>query len=540
MEGYVVLKTTFSTSKVWMVLDGQHVTYYEGFDDSKQQPRGLRGALFVRDAFVAKLDKRVLKNGVKVKTLKGKLTFSCLDEVAWGGWFLALSKAAKLHEKEAEVAQRMSRLRGLLEIPQEAALSKLVISRAYKKLSLKAHPDKGGDPSRFVEIREAYNTLLSMQTDQDELAESDLVSYEACIEKKPGVGLGISVAEDSLRRQLLVTAVHSGTKIQYLSEESEGEIRVGDALIGIDQDDCMHWPMLRVKARLDASRVPMGKAVVLTFERRVPKSTPSEEESTPGPSPAPSPLPSRMRDETQLARGASLWQQPIVQHAREPSPTPEEVQVPTPPVTQEVVHEEVDHEVVHEEVNEEVDEEVDEVVLEEVLEVEDSITSEEVYAQQQEEEEEEVFEEVPADKEVREEVQRLRTANDLLLSRIRELTQAAEEVQARYEAKAAGMAALRREYEQLAEQCRGQQEMLDSAPSSSSSSQRILREYALLCQEKLLQQQTIGDRNRDAGRALLGGGGWEAEEVFAQRERRAAALEGALRKMLGSAVMLPS
>merc|ERR1719440_2335705 len=33
------------------------------------------------------------------------------------------------------------------------------IKRAYRKLSIEHHPDKGGDPKIFNDIREAYETL---------------------------------------------------------------------------------------------------------------------------------------------------------------------------------------------------------------------------------------------------------------------------------------------------------------------------------------------------------------------------------------------
>ena len=33
------------------------------------------------------------------------------------------------------------------------------IKKAYRKLSMKHHPDKGGDPEQFKKINEAYQTL---------------------------------------------------------------------------------------------------------------------------------------------------------------------------------------------------------------------------------------------------------------------------------------------------------------------------------------------------------------------------------------------
>eukprot|EP01031_Cornospumella_fuschlensis_P037130 gene37130-45071_t len=79
MEGYVVIKGTFSSPTVWMVLDGQDVTYYERLDKDSETPRNIKGFINVRDAKISKLDQEVTNNGIKIKTSKGKLTFCCKD-----------------------------------------------------------------------------------------------------------------------------------------------------------------------------------------------------------------------------------------------------------------------------------------------------------------------------------------------------------------------------------------------------------------------------------------------------------------------------
>lgn len=52
--------------------------------------------------------------------------------------------------------ERMS-LYDILEVPRDAPVSE--IKKAYKKLAMKHHPDKGGDPERFKKISEAYSIL---------------------------------------------------------------------------------------------------------------------------------------------------------------------------------------------------------------------------------------------------------------------------------------------------------------------------------------------------------------------------------------------
>ena len=45
----------------------------------------------------------------------------------------------------------------LLGVDKEATFDQ--IKKAYRKLAIKHHPDKGGDPEKFKEITNAYETL---------------------------------------------------------------------------------------------------------------------------------------------------------------------------------------------------------------------------------------------------------------------------------------------------------------------------------------------------------------------------------------------
>ena len=45
----------------------------------------------------------------------------------------------------------------VLDINKDATID--VIKKQYKKLALKHHPDRGGDPEMFKKISEAYQTL---------------------------------------------------------------------------------------------------------------------------------------------------------------------------------------------------------------------------------------------------------------------------------------------------------------------------------------------------------------------------------------------
>ena len=55
----------------------------------------------------------------------------------------------------------------VLGVPASATQDE--IKSAYRKLAMKHHPDRGGDPKKFQEIQEAYDTL----SDEQKRAEHD-------------------------------------------------------------------------------------------------------------------------------------------------------------------------------------------------------------------------------------------------------------------------------------------------------------------------------------------------------------------------------
>lgn len=50
-----------------------------------------------------------------------------------------------------------SKFYDLIGVPKTATTDE--IKKAFRKLALKAHPDKGGDPEKFKEISVAYEVL---------------------------------------------------------------------------------------------------------------------------------------------------------------------------------------------------------------------------------------------------------------------------------------------------------------------------------------------------------------------------------------------
>jgi hypothetical protein len=128
-------------------------------------------------------------------------------------------------------------------------------------------------------INQAYKYLLEYEKEEHELENCDIIRYEVIVEKAQGIGLGLSVTEDKARGIVYVSGINEKTKIIGITEESEGEIKINDILIGIDNDHCSRWILSRIRARLDSFRVPVGKRVTFSFERRIPKEDYEDEES---------------------------------------------------------------------------------------------------------------------------------------------------------------------------------------------------------------------------------------------------------------------
>lgn len=107
-------------------------------------------------------------------------------------WFNSLKKAKIIHiNEDEEIANRINYC-NILEISPDTELNIKTISRAYKKLSLKMHPDKGGNVDQFSLINAAYTSLIAYQTELNDKKTSVIMEYDVVVEKiGNGIGLGI-------------------------------------------------------------------------------------------------------------------------------------------------------------------------------------------------------------------------------------------------------------------------------------------------------------------------------------------------------------
>ena len=325
MEGYV----QYRREDAYAVLDGNQLMLYRAYSKKLGTPVDIRAVAHLRNGTVSKVvGRRGVKHGLDLVSERGVSTLiDLVDPNVCGSWYGACVKAKNLHLEQAAESSVPEKARAQLGFEPGAKLTKSAISRAYKKLSLKAHPDKGGNPDEFNKIATAYTTLLALQEVADEREETRVLDFEAIVVKQAGVGIGINVVEDKLRKQVIVQSVNDDVLVTAITAEAEEGIRAGDALVSIDSDDCSLWPLSRIRTRLSNLRVPVGASVHFTFERRVPLDweLPSEQELEERAAAA-----AAAKAAAAAAAAAAASFTPAFAPEPEPEPEPESAQAPKP------------------------------------------------------------------------------------------------------------------------------------------------------------------------------------------------------------------
>jgi hypothetical protein len=145
-----------------------------------------------------------------------------------------------------------------LELPETASL--IQIKKAYRKLALKNHPDRGGDLDAFKAVTEAYEVLCSVKETQVAEAE-DYVEVHVTLDRGTR-GLGISLEDSGAPplNRVIVTGLIEGKPAH-----SSGEIRDQDTLIGVDGHGVRGIPFDDVLKFLKGTGSP---TITLSFLRK--------------------------------------------------------------------------------------------------------------------------------------------------------------------------------------------------------------------------------------------------------------------------------
>ncbi|THD20799.1 Translocation protein SEC63 protein [Fasciola hepatica] len=117
----------------WPTLDSRD-TYEQGKRKCMCQPCQLKRHCIKTSTPMKKFKKLLIKGGFAL---------------AWIVFLLLIYKLTLIETTESGFDPFMQ-----LEIGRDASVSE--IRKAYKRLSLKYHPDKGGDPKKFILISKAY------------------------------------------------------------------------------------------------------------------------------------------------------------------------------------------------------------------------------------------------------------------------------------------------------------------------------------------------------------------------------------------------
>lgn len=264
--------TLVDFEKLWLELDQQDAVLFDDLDLNHQLPVNQKRSINVKDAKIEnlKLGKSGFRNGLIVHSPNGTMlaAFDFESQTERFEWFKRFSEAASIQNEVHQSVGVLAKYCSELGLNPSDKLTKESIRKAYKRSALKHHPDRGGDPEIFDRIRVAQTSLLELLDRGEKVPWSHMVSY-SCTLVRNEKGLGLNFLEDRGRRLILVKEVQRNLEVLFLSSEAEGEIRLGDVLVGIDNDVCGTWFLSRVRARLGPLRAPMGAKVQLRFQRFV-------------------------------------------------------------------------------------------------------------------------------------------------------------------------------------------------------------------------------------------------------------------------------
>jgi DnaJ-domain-containing protein 1 len=168
--------------RCYFAVRGCFLYYYE---DPKTNPTGM---LALKDAAAQFFKHHTRQFTFEVSHEERRpLLMSCRDEDDRHEWVKAIASAS-LGPANAPAGRSAAELCEVLGLSADAVLDD--IRRAFRKLALKCHPDKGGDPQQFQRITEAYEVMVALLETAEQEAE-DFDTIRVALERQPGESLGI-------------------------------------------------------------------------------------------------------------------------------------------------------------------------------------------------------------------------------------------------------------------------------------------------------------------------------------------------------------
>lgn len=274
MEGFLEKKggtgdSTFGRrnwKKRWFILDGHILSYFESFDQHLGRPVNKKGEVDVEGCVTKVINHR--ERNFVFSVSAGEIDFYlCAEsERDMKLWLNTLDVACTGLPRGINFQEYYD----LLGLREEDCPTVAAISKAYRRAALSAHPDKGGDIALFKRVKEAFNVLTAKLEEEEFDKLHDVIRFEAIIQKGgKGIGFGMIVVEEPKAGYIYLKEVLPTMRLQLLSEKADRELKKGDKLVKVGEDDVSTWPLTRLVQRLNDFRVPVGTDVHMEFTRRV-------------------------------------------------------------------------------------------------------------------------------------------------------------------------------------------------------------------------------------------------------------------------------
>mmetsp|Transcript_13569 Transcript_13569/g.26960 ORF Transcript_13569/g.26960 Transcript_13569/m.26960 type:complete len:806 (+) Transcript_13569:168-2585(+) len=282
MEGFLFKKargeSTFGRHNWklrWFILESTNLSYYEKFDAKGNKPMDVKGIYPTDGCTIKEVQHPEFKNAFMIEHhQRNPLMVAAETENLKNLWMKAIKESSKLSPGEIPGQENPEKYLETLGMPpnRQRSLTKLTDSElesAFKFKSLQADPLHGGDQETFDRVHEAYNMLIQLKKHRIEDKKHILVHFSADIKKgPPGEGFGMVVNVDD-RHNIFVKKVLPCIAMSNATHNSQGEVRVGDEILGIDGESTAGWSLARLVQRLNDFRVPVGTTINLMFQRRI-------------------------------------------------------------------------------------------------------------------------------------------------------------------------------------------------------------------------------------------------------------------------------
>ena len=265
--------------KRWFVISGPFAAYY-----SSDTKGSLLGMIALKDAKAMALGTVSGALGVSATSNKSRQRFGFVithperqeytmaanDAEEQAAWLEAFTSAAVRESTAFDLAPHYEAL-GFDSAAEGAAATDNALKKAYRKLALKNHPDKGGDKALFQQITEAYEVLCSARETDAERRQRDEATVTSTVECRlqkgpPGVGLGVRIGSKFSRHD-------NETQIVVLETlglaAAAGVLQAGDVLRKLDKQPLGTLAFEDVVEVVKA--VPVGGFIHVTAERRTAK-----------------------------------------------------------------------------------------------------------------------------------------------------------------------------------------------------------------------------------------------------------------------------